>query len=90
MKTIWKKQIGFVDRQLLYAPPGAEVLVFRNQHEMASVWFLCDAKLPEVAMGEIRIMGTGHELAEEGWRYIGTDLFHGGELVLHAFFRPIN
>ena len=89
-KTVWKKQLKLSDLQDVAAPRGAKLLAFRNQNEEPCIWFLCDPEAPNMIIGKLRIMGTGHMtdmLDEPGWNFVGTDLFHRGVLVLHAFFQ---
>lgn len=91
MRTIWKQELEIQDLQNVTAPRGATLLAMRNQRERPTIWFLCDPKEPMVKLGRLRLIGTGHETAmldEPGWTYLGTDLFDGGDLVLHAFFFP--
>lgn len=89
MKTIWKKTISMAELQNLEAPKGAQILAFKNQRETPCIWFLCDPTAETERLGTLRLIGTGQQTnlfdGPDCWAHIGTDIFLGGDLVLHAF-----
>lgn len=76
-----------IESHFVSMPKGAEILYFGNQNETPCLWFRCDTYQPIVAR-EIALCGTGHVApSNSDGRYIGTAIFNGGSLVLHAFER---
>ncbi|WPE19845.1 hypothetical protein [Shinella zoogloeoides] len=75
---------------VIFAPYGARVLKISRQFptdQTPYVWYACDPQQPDEAM-LIHVFGTGQHVPVallDG--YLGTEIFHNGQLVLH-FFRP--
>lgn len=65
-------------------PVGAKILSFGNQRETCVLWAEVDPDAPEVCR-QFVVYGTGHPMPDNPGIYIGTALFAGGDLVLHAY-----
>lgn len=70
------------------APAGAKVLKIARQfsHEQSPyVWYACDPNAPLEPL-PIFVAGTGGEIpADILGGYLGTEVFHDGQLVFHFF-----
>jgi len=90
--TIHKQPLPVFDAQsdilTIQVPQGAKILKIARQFPEFSepcVWYACNpAMSTETIM--ILVVGTGHAFPECVLDdYLGTELFHGGSLVLHFF-----
>ncbi len=63
---------------------GAKILAFGNQRETCVIWAEIDPDAPKVRR-QFVVYGTGHPMPDNPGIYIGTALFAGGALVLHAY-----
>ena len=92
MRTVYKWPISDVrDEIVLDMPEGAEVLTFRMQYDVPTLWALVDPEA-EIVPRHFRLAGTGHPIDEDELGYIGSvqlmDMeFHGErqQLVFHLF-----
>lgn len=81
------------DDLIITAPRGARVLKIARQFPNEStpyVWYACDPQEPDEPL-PIHVYGTGAEVPDvllDG--YLGTEIFHNGQLVLHFFRDPAN
>jgi len=74
----------------LQLPPFAKILKISRQYphdQTPYVWYVCNPSLPPVQPYQILVVGTGHEFAAPAGEYLGTEIFHNGQLVLHFFLR---
>lgn len=75
----------------LMLPAGSKVLRIARQwpnEQTPSIWYTCDPS-QTVEPVKILVVGTGGEfpeIVEPG--YLGTEIFHNGQLVLHFFLLP--
>lgn len=67
-------------------PPQTRPLFFANQCEQPTVWYERDHDGAQIKAIEIMLVGTGVPFPE-GWVYVGTAQFQGGNLVLHCYAR---
>lgn len=65
-------------------PDGAKFLHAAAQHGHVTLWFLCDATAP-IVRRKFFVCGTGHNLIDDGAKYLGTVLLYDDSLVLHVF-----
>ena len=89
MKTIWKFKIEITDGIIrVNLPKGSEILSFQCQHDVPTIWALCDPE-EENEEREFCIYGTGHNISDiENKRFIGTAQQFGGGLIWHLFEVP--
>ena len=86
MKIIYKYSIQITDTQTLRIPSDAQILCVQMQGAQACLWALVDSDAPLFAPRYIRVIGTGHAIANpEVLRYIGTIQLHEGSLIFHVF-----
>lgn len=86
MKQIWKFNVptfGTID-----IPKGAELLSVHAQNDAVCLWALVDPTAVPVRRLFVTY-GTGHPIADENGKYIGTVHLEGGALVLHVFEIPL-
>lgn len=75
----------------IFAPRGARILKIARQYpteQTPFAWYACDPKQPEEPL-LIHVFGTGQEVPAallDG--YLGTEIFHNGQLVIHFFRDP--
>lgn len=73
----------------LSLPVGAKVLRIARQYpreQTPQIWYACDHPSPEFETVRILMVGTGHQFpATVEPDYLGTEIFHEGQLVLHFF-----
>ena len=84
MKTIFKYPL-LPHLPSFMMPVGAQVLTVQTQQEKPYVWALVD---PTEKASEVRsfyIYGTGHDMAGDPGKYVGTFQLEGGALVFHVF-----
>ncbi len=85
MKTVWKAVLNWpADEHVVIFPQGAELLTVQMQGDNLCIWARVDPSAP-VADYTIRTCGTGHPLADDVGKYLGSFQLHGGALVFHAF-----
>lgn len=88
-RTIWKvnPSINTNHAQSVAFPEGSRLLHAGNQDELLTIW----ASVPDVEPEpeprdyKLKCVRTGEPFEDEGWRYLGTCLFHGGAYVLHVY-----
>ena len=71
----------FVDLAL---PAGAEVLFVGVQYERPMLWARVQMGAP-LKTRRFRVAGTGHILADDVGRYLGSFILRDGVLVFHVF-----
>ena len=73
----------------LSLPIGAKVLRIARQYpreQSPSIWYTTDHPSPAFEPVRILMVGTGHQFpAHVEPDYLGTEIFHDGQLVLHFF-----
>lgn len=87
MKTIWKYNLSPPTEVSTYnMPKGAKFLTIQQQGDFyhPCMWFEVDDEQPK-EMVEFLMVGTGHPLPDESYKYLGTGIFKGGELVFHIY-----
>lgn len=84
MKTIYKYKLANMADTYAVMPAGAEILHAHEQGDNICVWALIDPRQTETEKRIFKIVGTGHEFAAEGMRYLGTAHFDG-QFVSHIF-----
>ena len=82
--AVWKYPVKVDDRFSVEMPKGAEVLHVDLQRGGVFMWARVDpAAPPEIR--SFRLAGTGHELAGDVGRHVGSFMLAGGGLVFHVF-----
>ena len=82
--VVWKYELVADDYVWLMMPPGAEPLAVALQGDRVCLWARVDPKAGRVKH-RFRIAGTGHPLAADVGRYVGTFHMDKGALVFHVF-----
>lgn len=89
MKTIWKFVLDPHNLKL-EMPLEAKILAVKEQRNQICLWVQVDTDAPK-SMRYFSVFGTGHDLKFDGLalnqRYIGTVMFHEGDLVFHVYER---
>jgi hypothetical protein len=90
--TIHKKRLPVFEAKsdviTLQLPPFAKILRISRQfsHDPSPyVWYICNPKLAASESVDILMVGTGGEFPAPAGEYLGTEIFHDGQLVLHFF-----
>ena len=83
-KKIYKYPLTVEGKILLELPEGAEILTFQTQRDFLCIWALVNPDAPKVKR-EFRMYGTGHDVKEDGLKYIGTCQQFNGGLIWHLF-----
>ena len=83
-KTIWKYQILIEDYQSIDMPFGAEILSFKLQDNVPTIWALVEPT-GEMVERRFRLAGTGHHINEGGIKYIGTIKMMDDKIIYHLF-----
>jgi len=84
MKSIWKFSLAVKGLQDVEMPKGAEILCADTQAEALCVWAVVDTDA-EKEPRSIAVIGTGHEMGADNFKYIGTAQMKGGALIWHVF-----
>ncbi len=82
MQQIWKWEIS-PDCEL-EMPEGAKILTVQEQHSKPMLWALVYPVM-KTEIRKFNTYGTGHPIAEEPGKYIGTFQLDKGNLVFHVF-----
>jgi hypothetical protein len=87
-RTVWKYAISDhhvgPDRFCIRMPAGAEPLTVQMQDGSPQIWALVEPDQPEAELW-FRIAVTGHPIADDIERYVGTLQIDRGSLVFHVF-----
>jgi uncharacterized protein len=88
MKKIFKYPIEVVDEQVLVLPLGAKVLSAIAQGDDLVVYALVEPIVEFKKNVEIRIAGTGHEIAFDlqKFKFLNSISMYGGRLIWHVFY----
>jgi len=89
MKTIYKYNIGIVDKQQIHLPVGHEILSVQTQGGAVCIWALIDTEA-ETQEELIEVFGTGHPVHVDMGierQFIGTVQIMGGTQIYHVFKR---
>ncbi len=71
-RTIYKYPVKLDDTFMVHLPVDAEVLSVQAQNGEPFMWVLHTAETTRILPFTFRLMGTGHILEGENWKYIGT------------------
>ena len=83
-REIWKFAIEAVSASTILIPAEAVILSVQEQHGLIRAWVLLnpeDSREPR----RVLIVGTGHDIPPEAFRFINTFQMDGGNYVFHAF-----
>jgi hypothetical protein len=84
-QQVWKYILSIKnDLMTIRLPKGSKPLTVHEQFGEICMWVLV---IPTADTKErtFRIAGTGHNLADGNFSYIGTAFIDDGELVFHVF-----
>ena len=87
-KTVWKYPLAITDEQEISMPIGARILSVDFQDSRLFLWAVVDPDEQEQEQVTLRVVGTGHQMAdydEERWRFIGTVYHRLVTLVFHLW-----
>jgi len=85
MSTIWKYELELTDRQQVIMPTGATILCVQTQLGNLCLWAQVDPNAKKEER-HIAIVGTGHPIHRNAWKYIGTA--QQAVFVWHVFEIP--
>ncbi len=81
-KQIWKFPVPVMSDFKIQMPRGAEIISVQSQHGDGVMWAICDTSA-EKQTRHFRVYGTGHSMANDGIKYIGT--YQQDVFVWHLF-----
>lgn len=88
MLTVYKYPCEILDRFTIDLPAGAKVLTVQVQPSLMGehphIWALVDPSHKAISRS-FRLAGTGHPVANEPMRYVGTVQMGNGSLEFHLF-----
>lgn len=88
-KQVWKWELEPpTDLITIHVPKGTEFLTAREQGYSICVWGLVDMESAVTDQREertLRIAGTGHNIANGNFKYLGSAHLERGLLVFHVF-----
>ena len=90
MRSIWKFELTYQDKQSVVMPKDAVVLHVDNQREVICIWCELDPEDKNMRARMFEVFGTGHEINYGmGAKrvYLGTVKLQGGDLVFHVYER---
>jgi len=80
---IWKHQLAVEGSQDLVLHEPARILSVQVQRDVPCLWAVEDPEKPTVTL-RIVTMGTGHEIPDVKWDYVGTYQLEDGAFVGHV------
>ena len=84
MKTVFKYDLEWADRQVVYLPENSQIIDAEIQDEQLRIWALHDVLPQEInEVHYIRIAGTGHDIRDNIMRHLKT--LHNRGFVWHIF-----
>ena len=78
---IWKYSLVFPTGNVAI-PAGGKILDLQQQRGVPCLWVLVNPEA-EKELRTFTVYGTGHEIPDEGFEYVGT--YQEGMLVWHLF-----
>lgn len=86
---IFKQRLQITNFRRIQIQKNAEILHAGMQDDHLHIWYSCDPS-EEMHYREMRVYGTGHEMAKGQGRYIDTvhDDSPAGNFVWHVFEEP--
>jgi hypothetical protein len=81
---VFKYEIKSDDSCEIIMEAGAEILCVQTQNEHPFIWVLTEEDGP-LEKRKFKLYGTGHDIYEEKFKYIGTFQLAKGSLVFHLF-----
>ena len=81
---IWKYPLEIRDEQSIKMPGTSAILAVQVQNGTPCLWVMVDPRNPG-RFRKIAIYGTGHEMSQSPYNYIGTFQVANGSLVFHVF-----
>lgn len=88
MNTIWKYHVPIEDNFTIEMPFNSKILSFQLQKTTLTIWCLVDTDRP-LNKRQFRLCGTGHELENRWWKFIGTVQILNGDIVYHLFEKEV-
>ena len=85
MRTIWKYELEVNGSQEISLPGGAKILTVQAQKGVPCLWVLVDKNNEQDKKVWVYTFGTGHNISDDEYTYIGAYQLHGGDLVFHVF-----
>lgn len=82
---IFKYLLQVTNRQRVTMPEGAVPLTIQIQNGHLCLWALVNDAAPARDY-VVTTYGTGHVVAQDPGKYLGTYQLDGGALVFHVFF----
>jgi hypothetical protein len=84
-KQVWKWVLSPRDLSTIQVPTGAKFLHVGEQTGCICIWALVDPAETKREERTLRIAGTGHNISNGKFNYIGTVHLDGGSLIFHVF-----
>jgi len=85
MRTIHKQQLQIADTWTYLLPMNAKIIHIAEQNGKPMMWYIFDANEQRNESRLLRTYGTGHLVADNGQRHLGTVVLTSMPLVLHVF-----
>lgn len=82
--TIYKYKLLIEDEQIINLPIKSQILCVQVQRGQPCLWVKLNPT-EKLAPRVIYTHGTGHEVGEQAYNYIGTYQLNDGMLVFHVF-----
>jgi hypothetical protein len=84
MKKVFKYTFEPNDFMIFSLPNNAKILTIQEQLGTLCLWALVDPEEPVMKQVNIRMVGTGHPIMEDG-KYISSVQVFGGTMIFHFF-----
>lgn len=84
-KQVWKWVLSPQDLSTIQVPNGAQFLHVGEQEGAICLWALVNPVETKREERTLRIAGTGHNLSNGRFDYIGPVHLDGGRLIFHVF-----
>lgn len=87
-RVVYKYPIDINARQYaidLRLPADAKVVAVQVQRGVPCVWIELNPAADLRGVHRFELIGTGHEISDDGARHVGTVLLANGDLVLHVY-----
>ncbi len=85
IQKVYKYGLRLMDLSCIRMPKNAKILTVGVQGGDVFLWALICPSEIETEERTFRIAGTGHEISNGKFEFIGTVFLHGDQLVLHVF-----
>lgn len=82
---ILKHALDATRRQIIEVPAGSVVTHVREQHGLATIWFIRPAGMLLLHKWQVTCLNTGESIPPLSGDYAGTAHLHDGRTIVHVF-----